>query len=574
LPRLAARSRRAAGLGLALLLGCPGCAETPVPVPSASPGASGIRLVVLLAVDQLRADRLSPDQPGGLGRLQREGRVFSDAALVHAFSETCPGHATMLSGRNPAALGVPGNRYVDPETLALHYCVDDSAPDAAVIGVSDPAAGGRSPRSLRAGGLGDWLKQQRPGSRVFSVSPKDRAAITMGGTRPDAAYWLRWSAPAPFTTSLYYQPALPEWVAAWTSERLLADVPDRWHYLVESIERARTGARPDDHPAESPLLGRVAPHPLRRAPEPATDPAASLAEVGRQVHASPFLDAITLAFTRDLIVQEQLGEGPGSDLLAVSLSATDIVGHHYGPQSWESIDALARLDALLADFLHFLEERVAPEQLVVVLTSDHGVLALPEWLLELAESACPLPGGRIDPDELLRELESRLDRRFGAEPAPAAPGRPWFVRAGTRLSLNRERTRAQGVRPESVLALAAELIAAHPGIAKVWTAEDVEAGRGHSALADLYANSWDRERGGDLALQVARDCLLSSYASGTSHGSPYGYDRAVPLVFYGAGVAAGRIEGPAAPVDIAPTLASLLGIEAPDSLDGRVLRLR
>jgi hypothetical protein len=350
-------------------------------------------------------------------------------------------------------------------------------------------------------------------------------------------------------------------------------LPEDWDYLPASIGRARQRARSDDHPAESPQFGRVSPHPLRRTADDGSDPAASLRRSAEQVYASPFLDEVTLAFTRDLISQEQLGRGPEVDLLAVSLSATDIVGHVYGPQSWESIDALARLDGMLAEFLDFLEARVGANGLLVVLTSDHGVLPLPEWLLELAESACPLPGGRVHPDPLLKELEARLDRRFGPEPARADPPRPWFARAGTRLTLNRERVAAQQLRSESVLAVAVELLEAHPGIAKVWSLQQIDAGRGKSALAELYSNSWDRERAGDLALQVARDCLLSSYPFGTSHGSPYDYDRAVPLIFYGAGVAAGKVDGPAATVDIAPTLATLLGVEAPLPLDGRVLPL-
>jgi predicted AlkP superfamily pyrophosphatase or phosphodiesterase len=558
--------------GLSPLPGSLGCSEAPTAQEPASRAPPEIRLVLLLAIDQLRPDRLSPDQPGGLGRLQRDGRVFRDAAIAHAFTETCPGHATMLSGRHPAALGVPGNRFVDPATLALHYCVDDPAQDAVVYG-ADPADGGRSPRNLRAGGLGDWMKRQHPGTRVFSVSAKDRAAIALGGTQPDAAYWLTRSGPLRFTTSRYYVPALPAWVAAWGSERILAGLPDQWHYQPASIERAKQRIRPDDHPAESPQFGRVAPHPLRHAGDDGSDPAASLARRSQQIHASPFADQVTLAFARDLVAQERLGEGPGTDVLAVSLSATDIVGHVYGPQSWESIDALARLDEMLAGFLEFLEARVGMNRLLVVLTSDHGVLSVPEWLLELAESACPLPGGRFHPGPLLRELELQLDRRFGSEAAQTDSQRPWFVRAGLRLTLNRERVAAQELRSESVLAVAAELLAAHPGIAKVWSPRQIDAGRGRSVLATLYANSWDPERAGDLALQVERDCLLSGYPFGTSHGSPYAYDRAVPLIFYGAGVAAGQVTGPAATVDIAPTLANLLGVEAPHPLDGRALPL-
>jgi predicted AlkP superfamily pyrophosphatase or phosphodiesterase len=541
---------------------------------TASTAANEPRLVLLLAIDQLRPDRLSPEQPGGLGRLQREGRVFARAALAHAFTETCPGHATMVTGRHPANIGLPGNRHVDPTTLELHYCVDDPADEARPLGAG-PKAAGRSPRNLRVDSLGDWLKAQRPGSRVFSISAKDRAAITLGGRRPDAVYWLDFAGPPRFTTSGYYRASLPEWVEAWGSERVLAELPDVWHYEADSIAAAKASGRPDDHPAESPRFGRVAPHPLRRGPgDEGDDIAASHRLVGQRLYASPFLDSVTLAFARDLVAREQLGRGPDIDLLAVSLSATDIVGHHYGPWSWESRDALARLDRMVGEFLRFLESQVPATKLVVVLTADHGVLPLPEWLLEKGESACPLAGGRIDPDDLVAALTVRLDRRFGPDISQVDPARPWFARASTRLTLNRERVSAQGLSEREVLGFAEKFLEAQPGVAEVWSLKKVEARRGSSEMAALYANSWDFERAGDLAIQIARDCLLTGYEFGTSHGSPYAYDRAVPLIFFGPGVEPGRVDGAAATVDIAPTLARLLGIEAPSGLDGRALPLR
>jgi hypothetical protein len=554
-------------LAAALLL--PGCSG---PTPTELASASGRpRLVLLLAVDQLRPDRISPALPGGLGRLQREGRVFEAAAHAHAFTDTCPGHAVMLTGRNPAALGVPANSYTDPETLERRYCVEDRAPGGALVGRAGSPADGRSPRNLRSDTLGDWMKAAHPETRVFSVAGKDRSAIAMGGRRPDGAYWLARGASPLFLTSRYYVDSLPDWVATWGPDKLFAGLPQDWSYLPDSIAAAQQGARPDDYPHESPLLGRSAPHPLLRQPADFEGVSAEWRAPADRLYATPFADEVTLAFARELVVQEGLGEGDHPDLLAVSLAATDLVGHLYGPESWESRDALARLDAMVGEFLAFLSERVGADRLVVVLTADHGVLTLPEWLQETGRSRCPVAGGRVDPAAMLPGLFALLDARFGS----SRDGHGlWFVLSGSRLTLNRARVEAGGVRAEDIVELARKYLAGQPGITRVWTRDEVLAGGGPEPMARFYRNSWDPERAGDLAMQVAEDCLLESHRTGTSHGSPYAYDRAVPLVFLGPGIAAGRVATPAAPVDIAPTLARLLGIEPPDGLDGRALPLR
>ena len=237
-------SRRLSGWALAALVGslCTTAAW------GAAVGAERPRLVLLVAIDQLRADRLDPMLPGGLGRLQREGRVFADALLAHAFTATCPGHATMLTGRHPGPAGVPGNRFVDRQTGKVVYCVDDPSPDAKTL----LGTHGRSPRRLRVTALGDWLKASDPASRVFAVSAKDRAAITLGGRRPDAAYWLDREGALGFTTSAYYLPELPPWVREWTGrdparDGFLARVPVRW---VHPTGDPANGARADAYPPQ------------------------------------------------------------------------------------------------------------------------------------------------------------------------------------------------------------------------------------------------------------------------------------------------------------------------------------
>jgi arylsulfatase A-like enzyme len=282
---------------------------------------------------------------------------------------------------------------------------------------------------------------------------------------------------------------------------------------------------------------------------------------------------VTLAFAKSLVEIERLGRGGGPDLLALGLSATDLVGHFYGPESWESRDALARLDQMLGDFFDFLEREVGKDRFVVVLTADHGVLPIPEWLQEQGRSRCPVPGGRVDFKPLVAALEKRLDEAFPQ--ATAHTDSSWFRALGGRLTLDRRRTRGDDALEIRVMAVATTFLESQPGIERVWSSEEVLGGEGPEPMATWYRNAWVPGITGDLAVQVAEDCLLGDRGLGTSHGSPYGYDRKVPLVFMGPDIEAGRVfDQPASPVDIAPTLAHYLELSAPVGLDGQVLKLK
>ena len=536
---------RHAGLALAALL-----AAAP-----AAAGAPPVRLVLVLAVDQLRADRLDPALPGGLGRLAREGRVFSDAALAHAMTETCPGHATMLTGRHPAAAGIPANEFFDPESGAEVYCAAD--PDAGSLEIG--GTGGLSPANLRVTAVGDWLKAASPASRVYSVSGKDRGAIMLGGKHPDGAWWYRAGAPPRFTTSRYYAPSLPPWVETWNGahppeDGFLAALPAVWEHGAPP-----NASVPDDFEGEATRYSRTSPHPLRDA---------DLARFGEQLFVSPFLDEVTLDFARQLVLEEDLGRGPAPDLLGVSLSATDGVGHLYGPASHEAADALARLDAALGRFLALLEERTGGA-LVVALTADHGVLPLPEWLAKTGAATCPDPAGRIG----IRGLGFGLLARMWWELGPwLAWPRAWVHFAGSQGRIDRVLAEAQGVSVERAAALAKEQLERSPAIGHVWTEAEIASADGE--LAELYRHSFVPGRSGDFVVEPAEGCLLSAYDSGTSHGSPWPYDRRVPIVLRGPGIVSGPAAGPAATIDIAPTLAALLGVAAPGDLDGAPLPLR
>ena len=532
------------------------------------------RLVVLVSVDQLARRRVSAALPGGLGRLLREGHVFADAALDHAITETCPGHATMLTGVNPGPAGIPGNLlfeggktvYCSGERVDPGADVHAAFERSGVLGIPEPGSSAelgealRSPSFLSVKALGDLLG---PGSKVLTVSAKDRAAIMLGGQRPTLAVWL--DARAGFTTSRYYAKALPPWLEAFDRERGLAPyvagrLPAEWRHGGHE-----PAALPDDTSFESSAFGRKSPHPIRGA---------TLAETVPRLLRTPFVDALTLDLARTIVERESLGKGPGPDLLAVSLSATDYIGHAYGPDSQEAASALRALDTQLEGFLRFLEARVRRGSLLVVLTADHGVAPIPEVAVELGASECRLPGGRASGERWKELVRDAAAKACGAAEAPAVAwdgdhsfklDPAWLSRCGNR---------------DGALAAMAAQLSAQRGVVHVWTAAEV-AGDAKECVGycRLFRNSYGGERSGDLVVQLDPTCELTPndpehrlpYVTG--HGTPYAYDREVPLVFWGNGVAPGVARGQARTIDIAPTLARRLGVPPQPGWSGRALPL-
>ncbi len=514
------------------------------------------RLVVLMVVDQLRRDRLGPELPGGLGRVMREGRRYTRAQLAHAISETCPGHAALSTGRHPGPAGIPSNLHIARTTGERRYCAEDPAPGARVLGA--PVDSGRSPRQLRVDAIGDWLRAADPRGRVHAVSGKDRAAIMLGGRRPHGAWWIHDARGGRFTTSAYYREALPRWIEDFNTrsgDGLIHGVPGDWTHPPRSEAHPD---RPDDYAAERDAHGRTSPHAIH----------GTLDEHDRlsSLRASPLLDRITLEFALELAERERLGEDEVTDLLAVSLSGTDYIGHAYGPESAEAEYALRMLDADLGVWIEAVEARVGASHLLLALTSDHGVLPLPEWLVETGRSTCGLPSGRTGLIPMAARLLAHLHLEFGPlVPYPDV----WANFSGTGITIDRDLLAKSDYDLATIRSSAKRWLEQRRVIAKAWTLDELE--RSTSPIAALYRNSYDSERSGDLMLQLQAGCLLGLSNAGTTHGSPYAYDRDIPLVISGPGLAAGNDPRRAFTVDLAPTLMHLLGLEAPKGLDGTSL---
>jgi predicted AlkP superfamily pyrophosphatase or phosphodiesterase len=555
----ARRWLRAAGAALALATGAAS------PAAQADDGAPSPHLILLISVDQFSADLFNSfraDFHGGLRTLS-QGIVYSNAFHFHGVTETCSVHAVIASGRHPNATGIIANQWYDQSASLDRYCTDDGVHVAAratrKLGVG--------PGMLEVSTLGDWLKAASPANRVFSVAGKDRSAIMMGGHQPDGAFWFdgktgfdSWGD----TAAEAQRRLAPLATLNSALEKRLAAKPPVWTYADESC-RARE--------AQFPLAGGG----VFRAHLPPDAPASV---PGRPAASGPALppwlyDAITVDAAIDLIDGQHLGRSPGTDLLAVGLSATDMVGHAYGTQGPEMCDQMARVDAQIGRLLKRVEALGIP--FVVALTADHGGGDIPERLAERGYG----DAGRIDTKAMLADINAAV--RAGTAIDWDAL-RPAFFDP-TQLVIVGADGRALG--DPGLKARIAEAAAARartlPGIAAAWTASELAARQVPAdvspdllPVADRMALSVFAGRSGDVLLaadplKVPAPPLPGLFMMG--HSGPSDFNRRVPLLFWWPGAPQQERALPVAVVDLAPTLAALAGVAPTAATDGHCLEL-
>ena len=507
-----------------LLLLLAGVGSAPAPRP---------RLVVVITVDQLRPDyleRYRPQLKGGFAMLLKTGASFTDAYQDHAVTETAPGHSTILSGRWPVHTGITRN---------LAGVQDQAAP---LIGVN---GAGASPARFRGTELFDWLKAADSGARALSISGKDRGAILPIGRAKQQVYWY---AGGFFTTSRYYADSLPTWVRVFNGQRIpFRAAGTQWTLFLPE----RDYPEPDSVAYENQGREVVFPHRL-----PADSGEAALAFV-----ATPTMDSLTLAFALEGVRALQLGGRGATDLLAVSLSTTDYVGHAYGPDSREIHDQVVRLDRYLGRFLEQLFVRYGRNNVLVVLTADHGVTPFPERSRTMGH-----PGAvRVIPDTIIRSVNAALDQRAG--------GGDWVqLESGMLMVPDRAKLVAQGVNVDSVVADVATRLRALAGVARVDRPVDLSA----KDTADPVVRRWMHQVAPDGGVELVATLKPYSIWSPANvfiamHGQPTELDSHVPLILWGPGIQRGVYSGRVNTVDIAPTLARLLDLTPAEPLDGRVL---
>ena len=520
------------------------CAESPAPeeTPSAAP-PSDFRLVLVLAIDQFRTDyldRFAPVLKGGLGRLAKRGVFFVDGHQDHAVTNTGPGHASISTGAYPSRSGIITNQWFDKQSRISMYCVGDA--NWPLIGSIAP--GGRSPHLLQVSALPDWMKEQWPGAKVFTASYKDRAAILLGGHGADGAYWY---SSGDFVTSTYYRTSYPRWVSDFNDRNL----PDQyfgklWEPLPvdESVKKSLSIETTDFGWFE-----RGFPHALGgRSFRPGPSFYSSFAS-------SPMLDGYLAEFAKELIVQEAMGQDQSPDYLGLSFSAPDLVGHSYGPNSPELLDTLIRLDTYIGDLLDFIDQQIGLDRTLIALSADHGVCPTPEY-----RQAHGLSGRRADDqDTVCRQNQlTEISSRLGVEAA-------WLL---DDFYLDYDLIEQMELDPARVEKVAAEVLEECPVIRRIWTRTELLT-ESDDPFHRLFKNSFHPKRSPDLMPQLEEYQVTTSL--GTSHGSPYRYDTHVPILFLQPGVAGKRVEGRVRTIDMAPTLAEILGLEIPPHVQGRSL---
>ena len=520
----------------------------PVASPSqpapASSGTARPRLVLVVAVDQMRADYLERFRPlftGGLKRLAESGAVFTNAMYRHACNETGPGHSVLLSGRSPRSSGIVGNVWYDRTLRQRVNVVDD--PAVRLVGSNRGRAA--SPAYFNAFTVGDVLKVSSPASRVVGVSFKDRSAILPAGRRADGAYWYQ-TTDGRFVTSSWYTERAPGWLDAWNARRPADAYASRsWERLLTDTASYLRFAGEDAIDGEFDRKDVVFPHAIRGVP-PAF-------EFYDNLRRTPFADELLLDFAGAAMKGHDLGRDDATDILTVSFSATDVIGHSYGPDSQEQMDNLLRLDRTLGRLFDEAERRAGKGRVLVVLSADHGVMPLVELL-----KARGVDARRADSAELYQPVEKALAARFpGAVGLVADPDPMEFV-------LDREAITRQGLNFEDVEATIREALLGTGLVEAVYTqAQLMGAPAPGDPFFDRHQRAFFASRSGDLVARIRKHVYLGGYVGGTGHGSPHDYDRHVPIVFMGPGIKPGPHDVETGPEDIAWALGRMLGLDYP-----------
>ncbi len=508
--------------------------------------AQAPKLVVIIVIDQLRSDYLTRFRsrfgPGGFNRFLRKGSVFANCQYEYAATATAPGHAVLATGSYPRHNGIVGNSWYDRgrgRTMAA--AADEAYPlvrnflaERFLPGNPEESSNGASPWALEGTTLGDELRLSNGGaSRVISVSMKDKAAVIAAGKNPNAVFWFDIAAEG-FLTSSYYMASLPQWLVQFNQDHSLETYAGKqWN----------------------PLEGEAFERRLELEPGPQ----------GREKFwfdfgATPFSSQLQFDLAEAAVEAYQMGEDQTADLLWIALSSPDYLGHQVGPDSALVEDMFLRIDRQMEEFFSFLDRRVGLQNVILGLSSDHGVAPLPEQA-----QAARLGGGRIDAQKLTGEINEALALQFGREEWIESYVSHWIY-------LNHEAMERHGLDREQVARAAGEAALEQDGVVAYYTAGQLDGGADEDSMRALYARSYFPGRAGNLALRYAPFFVEAFPGGGTDHGSPYSYDRRVPLILWGSPFRAEVFHTEASPADLAPTLAAVLQINPPAAATGRVLR--
>lgn len=528
--------------------------------------ASETKLILQITVDGLRADLINRSQrhygEGGFNYLLNKGTVYSNAHYQHANTETIVGHTTLATGAHPAVHGMVGNVWFDNKTSELAYNIEDanaplipSREDSAKGAQVDPSqklsrTQGRSPVSILAATIGDTLSAYYGGrSKVFGVSVKDRGAVAMAG-HTGKAFWYS-TDNGDFISSRYYYDDYPNWVKTWNGQRKAEQYANQVWSLLQDDSSYRFIDR-DDRPYEVDLkgYGRTFPHNFGPAEHPL---------FFTRLVVSPVSDQLTLDFSKALIENEGIGQDDVPDYLSISFSGVDAVNHFFGPSSLENEDMVRQIDRTLADLFDFIDKRIGLEHTVIVLSADHGMADMPEYMSELGYEV-----GRLYSEDVTAMANELGNELYGIDEISRFFFRPF-------LYLDKKKLSEAGLNfAEVEQAIATGLTEQH-GIALA-VGRDGLSGMQDTVTYRQIQNNYHPSRSGDIyVVQSPYWFMFEKGPIAAMHGSPWRYDTHVPIIFAGSNIPAVKVSRLVHPIDVAPTLSALLNISPPSAAQGRVL---
>ena len=538
-----------------------------------SPTFEKPKLVIQITVDQLRGDlptryidRLGE---GGLRYLLEDGIHYNNAHHAHANTETIVGHVTLATGAHPAAHGMIGNIWFDRTTGATTYNIED--PDYRLLTEGadvdadteiDPTqkaatSDGRSPRAILTTTFADELAVLTAGkAKIFSVSVKDRGAVSMAG-HTGKAFWF--SKPAnQFVTSSYYYDEYPQWIVDWNAKKLPESYANTAWELMHPIESYLFGDR-DNQKWETVLslsYGRTFPHRYTTPENPFFSTALTISPAG---------DEMTTDLAKTVIAEEGLGDDEITDFLGVSYSATDYIGHFFGPSSLESEDNILRLDRTLADLFAYVNQEIGLENTLIVLSADHGGPEAPGYLESLG-----IPAGYVSPDEWDKDpVIARIKSEFDIE------GRLIQGYDHPYLYLTNDIINNPRIDLAALETMIAKELVAFPGVSYAIASTSLERGTvPDNLLTRAVLNNYNRARSGNIYVVFNPGWFindLDGLSVAVVHGSPWRYDTYVPIIFAGNGIKPQKISRRVRTVDVAMTLATAVGTKPPSGAAGEVL---
>ena len=524
-----------------------------------------LRFVLQITIDGLRADLINRYangfSKGGFRLLTEKGTYYTNAHYQFANTETIVGHATLATGTFPSQHGMVGNVWFDRDAGELAYNIED--PDHPIIPTRkneskgaqvDPAQKksrtlGRSPAVLLAPTIGDGLAAYFGGrSKIFGVSGKDRSAVSMAG-HAGKAFWFSTNT-GDFVTSTYYYDTYPDWVFKWNDLRQAKGYAGKSWALLNDPSTYLL-ADQDDRPYEADLkgYGRVFPHPFGQADDKL---------LYTRILISPIGDQLTLDFCKSLITHEQLGQDEIPDYLSISFSGVDAVNHFFGPSSLENEDVVVQLDRTLEDLFSFIDKSIGLMRTLVVFSADHGMADMPEYMTGLGYKA-----GRLDPDQIV-STANRVGQKYGIDEVVRFFYRPY-------LYLNDEKIAAAKLDRIKVEHAIADALTDFDGIALAVASSRLTVQQSNPLISKVRNNHHVSRSGDIYIIQEPYWFLFDKGPVAAMHGSPWRYDTHVPVVFMGPTIKPNTVYRLVHPVDVAPTIAALLGMTPPGSAQGSLL---